>query len=85
MQTQGAAEPIMMRPRPYARRMGMPFRTLYEYLYRGVLPYYKFQGILLIDVAEADAIIRSGLQRVDRGLTKAKKAKIKKDLDADPD
>jgi len=65
--------------------MGMPFRTFYEYLYRGVIPYYKFQGILLIDIEEADSVIRSGLQRVDRGLTKAKKAKIKRDLEADAD
>ena len=60
--------------------MGMPYRTLYEYLYTGVIPYYKLRGILLIDVKEADAVIRSGLQKVDRGLTKAQKAKIKKDL-----
>lgn len=64
--------------------MGMPFRTLYEYLYRGVLLYYKFQGILLIEVKEADAIIRGRLQRVDPGLTKAQTAKVQKDLQEEP-
>jgi predicted site-specific integrase-resolvase len=68
----------MMRPRPYALRVGLPYRTLYEYLYTGVIPYYKLRGVLLIDIKEADAIIRSGLQKVDRSLTKAEKAKIEK-------
>jgi hypothetical protein len=76
---QTSAEQVMMRPKPYARRTGIPERSLYEYLYRGVLPYYKFQGILLIDVKEADAVIRAGLQRVD---PKAPKAKVPKELQA---
>jgi hypothetical protein len=78
MQTTGILEPKMMRPRHYARRMGIHWRTFYEYLYKGLVPYYKFRGILLVDVAEVDAIIRSGFQRVDPGLTKATKAKAKK-------
>jgi hypothetical protein len=77
MQIESTLEQVMMRPRPYALRMGMPFRTLYEYLYRGVLPYYKFQGILLIDVKEADAVIRAGLQKVD---PKVPKTKVQKEL-----
>jgi hypothetical protein len=44
----------MMRPRRYAEVMGINYRTFYDYLYRGAIPYYKFQGILLIDVEEAD-------------------------------
>jgi hypothetical protein len=80
MQIETSTEQVMMRPKPYARRTGIPYRSLYEYLYRGVLPYYKFQGILLIDVKEADAIIRSGLQRVD---PKAPKAKVQRELQAE--
>jgi hypothetical protein len=74
MQTE-TIQPIMMRPRPYARRTGLDPRTLYHYLSIGAIPSYRFRGILLIDINEADAVIRSGLQRVDPGLTKVKKAK----------
>jgi hypothetical protein len=68
---------IMMRPRPYAHRVGLPPRTLYHYLSTGSIPSYRFKGVLLIDIAEADAVIRSGLQRVDSGLTKVANAKAK--------
>jgi hypothetical protein len=78
MQTLATEQQMMMRPRPYARRMGIHWRTFYEYLYTGAIPYYKFRGILLVDVAEADRIIRSGLQRIDAGFTKPKKAKTGK-------
>ena len=71
----------MMRPRRYAERMGINYRTFYDYLYRGAIPYYKFQGILLIDVEEADAIIKGLLKRVhaDHGIAKTGK---KRDRDA---
>lgn len=47
-----------MRPRDYARRIGVDWRTMYSYITRGIIPASKFQGVLLIDVLEADNIIK---------------------------
>jgi hypothetical protein len=44
-----------MRPRKYAERVGINWRTAYR---EGLWPAYKFQGILLVDVEEIDAILK---------------------------
>jgi hypothetical protein len=51
-----------MRPRPYGKRIGLDFRTVYRHINTGRFPAYKFGGALLLDVDECDAIIR-GLER----------------------
>ena len=53
-----------MRPRQYAPRVGINWRTCYRYITEGVLPAYKFQGILVVDVDETDAIIKGLVRRV---------------------
>jgi hypothetical protein len=65
----------MMRPTRFADSRDLNRRTFYSYLERGVFPAYKVAGVVLVDPKECDAIIRSGRQRVDRGLTKVEKAK----------
>jgi hypothetical protein len=47
-----------MRPRKYAERVGVNWRTAYRYIDEGLWPAYKFQGILLVDVEEIDAILK---------------------------
>jgi hypothetical protein len=54
--------PKFMRPRKYAPRVGINWRTCYRYINEGLFPAYKFQGILLLDVEECDAILK-GLKR----------------------
>jgi hypothetical protein len=51
-----------MRPRPYAERTDVSSRTIYHWIDIKVLPASKFQGVLLLDVEECDAIIR-GMRR----------------------
>ena len=68
-------EEKMMRPKRYAGSRGIDFRTFYMYLAEGTFPSYKVKGIVLVDVAECDAIIKSGRRLADVGLTKATKAK----------
>jgi hypothetical protein len=51
-----------MRPRPYAKRIGVSFRSVYHYVDQKIFPAYKFQGVLLLDIEECDSIIR-GLRR----------------------
>jgi len=51
-----------MRPRPYARRIGVSDRSVYHYVNLKIFPAYKIQGVLLLDVEECDAIIR-GMRR----------------------
>jgi hypothetical protein len=56
------AEPVapkFMRPRNYARRVDINWRSIYHYIDKGWIPGYRLQGCLLIDVEEADQIIRS--------------------------
>ncbi len=55
-------EPILqkfMRPRNYAKRVDVNWRSIYSYLDDGLIPKYKFAGVVLIDVEEADAILKS--------------------------
>jgi hypothetical protein len=51
-----------MRPRHYAMHADFNWRTCYRYVSEGLFPSYKFQGIVLLDVAECDAILK-GLVR----------------------
>jgi hypothetical protein len=51
-----------MRPKPFALRTGVSGRTVYHWINLKIIPSYKFQGVLLIDVDEADLIIK-GLRR----------------------
>ena len=53
-----------MRPRRYADRVGINWRTCYGYIEKGILPAYKFEGVVLIDVDEADAIIKGLVRHV---------------------
>ena len=66
--------PKFMRPRRYAERVGINWRTTYRYIDLGVLPSYKFQGVVLLDIDECDAIIR-GLQRRTEPRSKTRKRK----------
>jgi predicted site-specific integrase-resolvase len=61
MDTQSIPQKFM-RPRRYAQRVGVNWRTAYRYIEEGFWPAYKFQGVLLVDVDEVDAIIK-GLTR----------------------
>jgi len=54
-------EPItqkFMRPRNYAKRVDVNWRSIYAYIDKGLLPGHKFAGVVLIDVEEADNILR---------------------------
>jgi hypothetical protein len=51
-----------MRPKPYAGRVGVSPRSIYHYVDLKILPSYKFQGVLLLDIEECDTIIK-GLRR----------------------
>jgi len=70
-----------MRPKPYAGRAGVSSRTVYHWVDLKILPAYKFQGVLLLDVEECDSIIR-GMRRheikplVKRNLKQRKEAGI---------
>jgi excisionase family DNA binding protein len=46
-----------MRPKPFALRTGVSGRTVYRWIDLKIIPSYKFQGVLLIDVDEVDLII----------------------------
>ena len=48
-----------MRPKPFALRTGVSGRTVYRWIDLKIIPSYKFQGVLLIDIEEADLIIKS--------------------------
>jgi hypothetical protein len=54
--------PKFMRPRRYAERVGINWRSIYHYVDIGALPSYKFQGVLLLDVEECDSVLK-GLER----------------------
>jgi hypothetical protein len=51
-----------MRPKPFAIRTGVSGRTIYHWIDLKIIPSYKFAGVLLIDIEEADQIIK-GLRR----------------------
>jgi hypothetical protein len=51
-----------MRPKPFAVRTGVSGRTVYRWIDLKIIPSYKFQGVLLIDIEEADLIIK-GVRR----------------------
>ena len=53
-----------MRPRQYAKRVSIDWRTCYRYITEGVLPAYKFQGVLLLDVDECDMLLKGLVRRV---------------------
>ena len=55
-----------MRPRRYAERVGINWRSIYQYIAKGELPAYKFRGILLIDVEEADGVLKGLVRHVAR-------------------
>jgi hypothetical protein len=55
-------EQKFMRPRPYAKRIDVSVRSVYHYVDQKIFPAYKFQGVLLLDVEECDAIVR-GMRR----------------------
>jgi hypothetical protein len=69
-----------MRPRPYASRVGVSFRSIYHYVDLKVLPSYKFQGCLLLDVEECDAIIKGLRRREIKPAAKIKRQQGKKEL-----
>lgn len=51
-----------MRPKPFAIRTGVSGRTIYHWIDLKIIPSYKFAGVLLIDVEEADLLIK-GMRR----------------------
>ena len=51
-----------MRPKPFAVRTGVSGRTVYRWIDLKIIPSYKLQGVLLIDIEEVDLIIK-GLRR----------------------
>jgi hypothetical protein len=51
-----------IRPKSFAVRTGVSGRTVYRWIDLKIIPSYKFQGVLLIDIDEADLIIK-GLRR----------------------
>jgi hypothetical protein len=53
-----------MRPRPYSRSRGFNWRTCYKYIDDGFFPSYKFQGVVLLDVEECDAILKGLIRHV---------------------
>ena len=53
-----------MRPRKYAPRVGINWRTCYRYIEDGLFPAYKFQGVLLLDVEECDNILKGLVRHV---------------------
>jgi hypothetical protein len=62
-----------MRPKPFAVRTGVSGRTVYRWIDLKIIPSYKFQGVLLIDIEEADLIIK-GLRRHEiKALPKSKR------------
>src|SRR5271163_3631688 len=53
-------EPVLqkfLRPRHYARRIDVNWRSVYAYIEQGLLPAHKFAGVVLLDVEECDAIL----------------------------
>jgi hypothetical protein len=64
-----------MRPRPYAKRIGVSFRSVYHYVDQKIFPAYKFQGVLLLDIEECDAIVRGMRRREIKPTPRAKRAK----------
>jgi hypothetical protein len=56
--------PKFMRPRRYAERVGINWRTIYQYIEQGYFPAYKFRGVLLLDIDECDAVIK-GMRRLE--------------------
>jgi hypothetical protein len=63
-----------MRPRVYGPSRGMNWRTCYRYIKEGLFPAYKFQGILLLDVEECDAIIKGLIRHVPKPMKGSGKA-----------
>jgi hypothetical protein len=68
-----------MRPRPYAQRIGVSFRSVYHYVDQKILPSYKFQGCLLLDVEECDLIIKGLRRREMKPVAKIKRQQVKKE------
>jgi hypothetical protein len=54
--------PKFMRPARYANRISVSKRSVYHWVDQKIFPAYKFQGVLLLDVEECDAIVR-GMRR----------------------
>jgi hypothetical protein len=52
----------------------MNWRTCYRYIEEGIIPAYKFQGLLLIDVDEADSIIKGLVRHVPKPMKRPGKA-----------
>jgi hypothetical protein len=73
-----AIPPKFMRPRQYARRINVSSRSVYLWIANKLLPSYKFRGCLLVDIAEADAVIM-GMRRNEikaPGTKRARDAKV---------
>jgi hypothetical protein len=65
-----------MRPTQYAQRASISRRACYDYVASGKFPSYKFHGVVLIDIDEADAAIRGLLvTRPVRQTTRSKQQK----------
>jgi predicted site-specific integrase-resolvase len=53
-----AGKSRFMRVKDYANRIGISERALRDWLYRGIIPYIKIQGhLILIDPSKADAAL----------------------------
>ena len=63
-----------MRPREYGPSRGMSWRSCYTYIDRGVIPAYRFQGLVLIDVEEADAILKGLVRHTPKPMKRFSKA-----------
>jgi hypothetical protein len=68
-----------MRPRPYAQRIGVSFRSIYHYVDQKIFPAYKFQGVLLLDIEECDSIVKGLRRREIKPAAKAKRQQGKKE------
>jgi hypothetical protein len=66
--------PKFMRPRVYAPRVGIDWRTCYRYIQEGLFPAYKFQGVLLLDVEECDGILKGLVRHVAKPMKRHGKA-----------
>lgn len=71
-----------MRPRPYAQRIGVSHRSVYHYVSQKIFPAYKFQGVLLLDVEECDAIVRGMRRREIKPSPKIKHQQTKQEVNA---
>ena len=69
--------PKFMRPAPYAMRISVSTRSVYHYVDQKIFPAYKFQGVLLLDVEECDAIVRGMRRREIKASPKMKRQQRK--------